>query len=160
MQSTQRPPSRLQPIETLDCGIPVDAQYFDDSRFDALPDPGASALLAQVKLPAQYCGVLEYFSQFTDLWSRDPAEVRTPGLRWQILANREPLSPYHQLTTILNPWGFGSFQFSIRLPEGALVELVARRIDGAVNFSGQPINVVGGRLLGRYWYNSAYGGAR
>ena len=160
MPATQYAPSLLRPIEPLDCGIPLDSQYFDDSRFAALPAVGASALLARVELPPQYCGVLQYFSQFTDLFSRDPAEVQTPGLRWQILANRQPLSPYHQLTTILNPWGFGSFEFSIRLPEGALLELVVRRIDELVNFSGQPIAIVGGRLLGRFWYNSAYGGAR
>jgi hypothetical protein len=149
-----------RPVESLDCGIPLDAQYFDDARFDALPAVGAAALLARVQLPPQYCGVIEYFSQFTDLFSGDPTEVETPGLRWQILANRQPLAPYHQLAAILNPWGYGSFQFSLRLPEGAVVELVVRRIATAVNASGRQINRVGGRLLGRYWYNKAYGGAR
>ena len=126
-----------------------------------LPPVGASALLARIELPPQYCGVLEYFSQFTDLFGRRcRRRWRRRDLRWQILANRQPLSPYHQLATILNPWGFGSFQFSLRMPEGAVVELVVRRIASAVNASGKPITRVGGRLLGRFWYNPAYGSAR
>ena len=149
-----------RPTAALDCGIPIDSQYFDDARIVNLPGPGLSALLARVELPPQYCGVLEYFSQFTDLFSRDPTEVKTPGLLWQILANGQPLSPYHQLVTIINPWGFGSFQFSIRLPEGAVLEMVARRTGSDVASPGKVINMVGGRLLGRYWYNKAYGPAQ
>ena len=154
--------ARVRPhaVPSLDCGTPLDSQYFDDSRFDALPEVGASALLARVQLPPQYCGVLEYFSQFTDLFVVDSTEVETPGLRWQILANRQPLAPYHQLAAILNPWGFGSFQFSLRLPEGAVVELIVRRIASSVNASGKPITRVGGRLVGRFWYDPAYGSAR
>jgi len=150
-------PRILRPVTALDCGIPVDSQYFDDSRIVALPAVGASALLARVELPLQYCGVLQYFSQFTDLFSRDPTEVKTPGLLWQILANGRPLAPYHQLAAIINPWGFGSFQFSIRLPEGAIVEMVVRRAGSDVASPGKVINTVGGRLLGRYWYDGAYG---
>jgi hypothetical protein len=145
------------PVTALDCGIPVDSHYFDDSKIVELPAVGASALLARVDLPPQYCGVLEYFSQFTDLFSRDSTEVKTPGLLWQILANGQPLSPYHQVAAIINPWGFGSFQFSIRLPEGATVEMVVRRSSSNVASAGKVINTVGGRLLGRYWYNGAYG---
>ena len=91
---------------------------------------------------------------------QDPAEVETPGLLWQILANRQPLSPYHRLTAIFNPWGYGSFPFSIRLSEASVVDLVVRRIEDRLSLSGKPITRIGGRLLGRYWYNSAYGGAR
>jgi len=153
-QSTQVVPrSTLAP----DCGIPVDSQYFDDSKIVALPPLGTTALLARVELPPQYCGVLEYFSQFTDLFSGDPAEVRTPGLLWQVLVNGQPLAPYHQLATIINPWGFGSFQFHLRLPEGVLVEMVVRRTGAEVASPGKVINTVGGRLVGRYWYNGAYG---
>jgi hypothetical protein len=145
----------------LDCGTPLDAQYFDDARFEKLPPVGGSALLARVELPSQYCGVLEYFAQFTDLFCGDASQVRTPGLRWQILANGQPLFPYHEMSTILNPWGFGSFQFSIRLPQGARLELIVRRIREAVlppeTPPGTEIKTVGGRLLGRFWYDSAYG---
>jgi len=160
MPVPQRTQSVPRPVAPLDCGIPIDSQYFDDARFADLPDVGASALLARFELPSQYCGVLESFSQYSDLASADPPEVETPGLLWQIRANQQPLSPYHRLTAIFNPWGYGSFPFSIRLVEAATVELVVRRIADRVNVSGRPIKRLGGRLLGRYWYNSAYGGAR
>jgi len=160
MNTMHRVQPAPRPAESLDCGIPLDSQYFDDSRFEELPKLGDFKLLAQFRLPPQYCGVLEYFSQFTDLLSKDPTEVETPGLRWQILTNRQPLAPYHQLSAIINPWGFGSFQFSLRMPEAAVVELVVRHVADPVNASGKPIKRVGGRLLGRYWYNGAYGGAR
>ena len=139
--------------EPLDCRIPVDSQYFDDARFAPLPSVGGTAVLARIELPPQYCGVLEYFSQFTDAFSSNSAAVETPDLVWQILANRQPVSPYHQMTTILNPWGFGSFQFALRMPEGAIVEMLLRRIGNAA-----PVTRVGGRLVGRYWYNASYGG--
>lgn len=160
MPTPQRVQSVSRQVAPLDCGVPIDSQYFDDARFADVPDIGASVLLARFELPSQYCGVLECFSQYTDLASQDPAEVETPGLLWQILANRQPLSPYHRLTAIFNPWGYGSFPFSIRLSEASVVDLVVRRIEDRLSLSGKPITRIGGRLLGRYWYNSAYGGAR
>jgi hypothetical protein len=152
--------TRSRPAERLDCGLPLDSQYFDRSGFLPLPAVGATAVLARMELPPEYCGVLEYFSQYTDLLARDPAEVRTPGLRWQVLANGEPLSPYHAIDSILNPWGYGSFQFAIRLPHGAAIEIVARRMNDDVTGSGKAIATLGARLVGRYWYDTAYGGAR
>jgi hypothetical protein len=154
MLATQRAQVR-PPVTALDCGIPLDSQYFDDAEVVQAPVVGASAVVARFELPAQYCGVLEYFSQFTDVFGRDPSAVETPGLRWQILANRQPLYPYNQLELIVNPWGNGSFQFSIRLPEGAVVEMVVRRTDQRA----PEITRVGGRLMGRYWYSTAYGNA-
>jgi len=141
-----------------DCGIPLDSQYFDESSIVPLPSVGVAVVLARVQLPPQYCGVLEYFSQFSDLFSRDPAEVATPGLTWQLISNGQPLSPYHQMKAILNPWGFGSFQFLLRLPEGALLEMIVRRTASVVSSPGRTINLVGGRVVGRFWYNAAYGG--
>lgn len=149
-----------RPAMALDCGIPLDTQYFDDTRFEATPRLGGHVVLARFELPLQYCGVLECFSQFTDLWSRAPAEVETPGLLWQIQVNRQPLYPYHDLRAIVNPWGYGSFTMRIRLSEGAVVELIARRIAEQVSLSGQTVARIGGRLMGRYWYNNAYGDAR
>lgn len=161
MPMPQRAQSVVRPVAPLDCGIPIDSQYFDDARFDKVPEIGASTLLARFELPSQYCGVLECFSQYTDLASQEPAEVETPGLIWRILVNRQPFSPYNELGVILNPWGYGSFQFSLRLPEAAVVEMVVRRIaEGKSPLSGKSIKRIGGRLLGRYWYNSGYGGAR
>jgi hypothetical protein len=145
------------PTPSLDCGRPIDCQYFDRSNIVALPAVGATVVLARIELPQQYCGTLEYFSQYSDLFSRDPSEVLTHSLLWQIRANGQPLSPYHQLNVILNPWGFGSFQVALRLPEGAVLELIARRTGEAVASPGKQLNAIGGRLVGRYWYNSAYG---
>ena len=48
------------------CGIPVDSQYFDDSSVQKPPELGEEIVLARFELPAQYCGVLQYFAQFTD----------------------------------------------------------------------------------------------
>jgi hypothetical protein len=171
--------------------------------------------------------VLEYFSQFTDLTARDPSQVETSGLEWLILSNRRPLYPYVRLDKVLNPWGFGSFQFSARLDESATIEFVVRRSFTAVPLSttigtnitadlspqevtptpaskanirvgarllvdtgasqetvsvisvtpttftaifrnshtapvpvlgvGDAITQVGGRIMGRYWFNPAYG---
>ncbi|HKE59122.1 MAG TPA: hypothetical protein VKB46_20580, partial [Pyrinomonadaceae bacterium] len=47
-----------------ECGIPLDSQYFDDSSVQAVTQAGDELVLARFELPAQYCGVLEYFSQF------------------------------------------------------------------------------------------------
>ena len=44
----------------------------------------------------QYCGLLENFSQFTDLYGRDFSQVETPGLQWIISVNHRPLYPYVQ----------------------------------------------------------------
>lgn len=136
-----------------ECGQPIDSQYFDVADFAEASGSGAAVTLARFQLPAQYCGHLEYFAQFTDAHAKDPSRVRTPGLHWQIRANGEPLSPYHAMEAILNPWGNGSFQFRIRLPERAVVELV-------VSGKSPDVTLVGGRLMGRYWYNAANGGAR
>jgi hypothetical protein len=145
---------------TPDCGVPIDCQYFDTSNIVPLPTVGGTVVLARVELPAQYCGMLEYFSQFSDLFSRDPSEVLTAGLLWQIRSNGQPLSPYNQLNAILNPWGFGSFQLAIRLQEGAVLELIARRVGEIVASPGKQLNLIGGRLVGRYWYNATYGSGR
>jgi hypothetical protein len=149
--------SRLTSAPSLDCGIPLDCQYFDQSSFAPPPAVGGAVVLARVELPAQYCGVLEYFSQYSDLFSRDPIEVATPGLLWQIRANGQPLSPYNQLNAILNPWGLCNFQLALRLQEGATLELIARRVADAIASPGKQLNLIGGRLAGRYWYNAAYG---
>ena len=42
-------------------------------------------------------------------------------------------------------------------PEGPIVEMVVRRTGSDVASPGKVINTVGGRLLGRYWYNPADG---
>lgn len=136
------------------CGIPVDSQYFDDSKVASLPpDVGQEVSLARFELPPQYCGVLEYFAQFTDAYGRNPWQIATPGLRWMILLNKRPLYPYIGFEHIVNPWGNGSFQVAIRLDESATIEFVVRRVSNSTSC----VKEVAGRLLGRYWYNPIYG---
>ena len=131
------------------CGIPIDSQYFDTVGFQPLPNPGDQVLLAQFQLPAQYCGILEGFSQFTDRFFTNPSEVETVGLEWRLLVDGRPLNPYTTVEAILNPWGVGSYPVRIRLPEGARLEFTLRRRPGAAS-SG--IARVGGRISGRYWF--------
>ena len=135
------------------CSIPLDSQYFDESKVTDAPPIGREVLLARFELPPQYCGVLEYFAQFTDAYGKDPSRIHTPGLQWLLLVNKRPLYPYTNLDRIVNPWGNGSFQVSIRLDENSTVEFQVRRLADEV----PKVTEVGGRILGRYWYNAAYG---
>ena len=144
------------------CGIPFDSQYFDDSDVVDLENPrlevGQEIVLARFDLPPQYCGVLQYFAQFTDKFGRDASRIDTPEIEWKLLVNNHSLFPYLNLRHIVNPWGFGSYPLNIRLDENSSLELVARRVK-------QPTEVpildrvtrVGGRIMGRFWYNPCYG---
>jgi hypothetical protein len=138
------------------CGVPIDAQYFDVSSIQRKPNPGETFTLAEFELPPQYCGVLEYFAQFTDEYASDNSRIETPGVEWLILADGGPLFPYLSLDRIVNPWGNGAFPVAIRLPENVTLKFVAR---GVSSDSPSTIRRVGGRLLGRFWYNSAYSDA-
>jgi hypothetical protein len=135
------------------CGIPLDSEYFDESGVVEAPAIGEQVILARFELPPQYCGVLEYFSQFTDEHAGDPAKIATPGLLWTILVNNRPLYPNLNYDRIVNPWGYGSFQISIRLDDSATIAFVVRRVSN----TAPNITQVGGRIVGRYWYNAAYG---
>ena len=112
--------------------------------------------MARFELPPQYCGLLENFSQFTDQLGRDLSQVETPGLQWIISVNNRPLYPYIRLEHIVNPWGYGSFGVSIRLDENATVEFVVRNLG---YLRPERIKRIGGRIVGRFWYNPAYGDA-
>ena len=139
------------------CGIPLDAQYFDDSRIVALetqPDDYGAIVLAQFDLPPQYCGVLQHFFQFTDLLASDPTRIDTPDLEWVIRVNGHPLHPYLGIQHIVNPWGSSCCPIAIRLDEGARLEFTVRRTG-----TSNEVTRIGARLVGRYWYNSAYGTA-
>lgn len=134
------------------CGIPLDSQYFDECEgVVGNLQKGRTHLLARFELPPRYCGVLEYFSQFTDANAADPVAIETPEFDWSILINGRPLPPYQRFRLILNPWGFGSFQTLIRLSDSAVLEFVARQTDSTA------VTKIGGRLVGRYWYNTEYG---
>src|SRR3989442_7232913 len=154
MNSTSLVATGLDDSLCTNCGIPLDAKYFDESGVAELPGPSQDVVLARFQLVPQYCGTLEYFSQFTDLYARDPLRIETPGLEWVILANNRPLHPYLRLDRVLNPWGYGSFQFSVRLDEGTTLEfLVPRPALGTASGSGPFIapfstsivsNIIGG----------------
>ncbi len=142
------------------CNFCADSSYFDDSSIVPLPPAGREAVLAQFELRPQYCGVLEYFSQFTNLLVSNRVDVETPGLEWAVLSNGRPLAPYLRFDRILNPWGFGSFQIGLRIEEGATVQLVARNRSYRPRPGEAGIERIGGRLVGRYWYDRAYGDVR
>jgi hypothetical protein len=152
--------SGRSPGPRADCGIPLDSQYFDESGVATVPPPGGEVVLARFELSPQYCGALEYFSQFTDLHARDLSRIETPGLQWTLRSNNRPLYPYMRLKSIINPWGYGGFPILLRLEENAAVEIVVRAV-GKTSFSdGAAIRQVGGRIMGRYWYNPGYGDGR
>lgn len=187
------------------CGIPVDAQPFDDASFAAAPKIGQEVELASFTLPPRYCGVIQYFSQYTEIFAEKPIYAETPGLVWSLRSNDRPLHPYTEFSMILNPWGYGSFQTCIRIEDSARVSLVVRgtgiyylpntnviispgkiltspgdpntvptgpiiqpaeppkegaeppKEPGVPDFRASPVQRVGGRLVGRYWYNRAFG---
>jgi len=142
------------------CGIPVDSQYFDDSSVQAAPAIGEELVLARFDLPSQYCGILQYFSQFTDTFAVDNSKITTPNIEWKLLVNSHALFPYINVRRIINPWGYGSFPVNIKVDENSTVELVARGVidDGtAPPGAASSICFVGGRIVGRFWYNSSYG---
>jgi hypothetical protein len=140
------------------CGIPLDAQYFDSSAIvdvggsNAL-EPGRAVPLVSVELPPQYCGVLQYFFQFTNTHAQNPSRIETPGFEWSIRINGHPLNPYLALRHIINPWGSAIAPISIRLDEGARLEFIVRPLATA----DPGLRKIGARLAGRYWYNTAYG---
>jgi len=139
------------------CAIPLDAEYFDVSGIAKgidLPQRGEQRVLASFQLHPQYCGVLTYFAQYTDVHASDPREIETPGFEWVIAQNGEPLFPYTRLNLIVNPWGANYLEFATRLKENARVEIAIRNV-GAEGANGPA--AFAGRLMGRYWYNDTFG---
>ena len=143
------------------CGIPFDSQYFDDSSVENVEVPtlkvGQEIVLARFDLPPQYCGVLQYFAQFTDAFGSDAARIDTPEIEWKLLVNNHSLFPYLNLRHIVNPWGFGSYPVNIRLDESSSLELVARRVTELATTDLDRVTRLGGRIMGRFWYNPCYG---
>jgi hypothetical protein len=132
------------------CGIPTDAGCFDDSRIVAAPAVGEEVVLASYQLHPNYCGEPST-SRSSPIPAANPAEVRTVGLEWEIRCNGNPRDPYVRFDRIINPWGFSGFPVHVRLEEGCITELVVR------GTAASTITTVGGRLLGRFWYNPVYG---
>jgi hypothetical protein len=137
------------------CGIPLDAGVFDRSSIQPAPAAGEEIVLAGYALHRNHCGVLRYFAQFTDRFAQDPARVATPGYQWQIRCDRQPLDPYLTFAHIINPWGLVAFPVDVRLGEGCTVEFSIRNVGPA---PADVLQFVGGRILGRHWYDTRFGG--
>lgn len=138
------------------CGVPLDAGYFDVAGIKNAPAVGAEVEVARYEWHAQYCGALLYFAQYAE--QRTPPQQvisKTPGYEWLILCNNQPRAPYLPTDLILNPWGYNALPIHLRLEEGCTLRLVVRRVAPTVTVE---LSQVGGRLLGRSWYNTIYGG--
>jgi hypothetical protein len=141
------------------CGIPSDAGFFDASSIKEAPQQAQEVVLARYELHRNYCGMLLYFAQFAQFEPpnpNDPTRVDTPGYQWQIRCNGQPRDPYLTFDHIINPWGLSGFPVYLRLDEGCVVEFVVRNVGP---LDEDKLKKVGGRILGRYWYNTIYGGA-
>jgi hypothetical protein len=143
------------------CGIPQDAGFFDNSQIKDAPKLGEEIVLARHELNRNYCGMLMYFAQFVQFTKKDTKnrnEVQTPGYQWQIRCNGQPRDPYLAFQHIINPWGLSGFPIYLRLEEGCVLEFVIRNLSVS-DTDPNNLKTVGGRILGRYWYNTAYGGS-
>lgn len=144
------------------CGIPLDAGYFDVASFQDAPGFGnnlnkAEVELARYELNPQYCGTLLYFTQYAEQEAPKHQVIsHTPGYEWVLLCNNQPRAPYLPTSLILNPWGATNLPIELRLEEGCTLRFIVRRVASTVP---QELSLVGGRLLGRSWYNTIYGGA-
>ena len=148
------------------CGVPLDAGYFDVASITAAPLAG-EVEVARYELNPQYCGTLLYFTQYAEQATppqtppQPPQQVisKTPGYEWLILCNNQPRAPYLPTSLILNPWGYTALPIHLRLEEGCTVRFVVRKVTPVVGDEEVTLLQVGGRLLGRTWYNTQYGGA-
>jgi len=139
------------------CGVPQDAGYFDVASIKAAPKVGEEVEVARYQLSPQYCGTLLYFMQYAELTETGRQVFpKTPGYEWVILCNNQPRAPYLPTDLILNPWGQNALPIHLRLEEGCTVKFVVRKLTPATG--DVKLSQVGGRLLGRTWYNTIYGG--
>lgn len=142
------------------CGIPLDANYFDVAGIQSAPLPGQEIELARYALHPQYCGVLLNFAQHAEPTAPQTQPIfKTPGYEWVILCNNQPRDPYLPTSLILNPWGANAFSVELRLEEGCELRFVVRKVRAPADEVEIPLAQVGGRLLGRHWYNNIHGGA-
>jgi hypothetical protein len=146
------------------CGIPLDAGYFDVAHnFQKPPITGKEIEVARYELNPQYCGTLLYFTQYAEQRQSDEGGIQviseTPGYEWIIFCNNQPRAPYLPTSLILNPWGHTALPIHLRLEEGCIVRLVVRKVTPPGGEKEIALSRVGGRLLGRTWYNPIYGGA-
>jgi len=141
------------------CGVPLDAGYFDVASIQAAPLVGKEVEVARYELNPQYCGTMLYFMQYAEQ-SETQRQVlsKTPGYEWLILCNNQPRAPYLPTSLVLNPWGYNALPIHLRLEEGCTVRFVVRKVSPPADEAEVKLSQVGGRLLGRTWYNTIYGG--
>ncbi|MEK6801873.1 MAG: hypothetical protein AABZ34_04300 [Nitrospirota bacterium] len=144
------------------CSVPLDAGYFDVAGIKAAPgNVGEEVEVARYELNPQYCGTMLYFTQYAEeLNTKRQVLSNTPGYEWLILCNNQPRAPYLPTDLILNPWGYNALPIYLRLEEGCTLRFVVRKVTPPVGGGEVRLNLsqVGGRLLGRTWYNTIYGG--
>jgi hypothetical protein len=138
----------------------MDANYFDVASIKTAPKVvGEEAEVACYELNPQYCGTLLYFTQYAEQDKPNHQVIsHTPGYEWIILCNNQPRAPYLPTSLILNPWGATNLSIDLRLEEGCTVRLVVRKVTPGADETEVKLSQVGGRLLGRTWYNTIYGG--
>jgi hypothetical protein len=156
------------------CSIPLDAGIFDESEIFEIVTPGErgrgglqapllageSLELARFELQPEYCGVLLSFAQFTDRYAINPRNVTTPGYQWVILCDGHPLTPWLTFDRIINPWGLGSFPLALRLDASCMLRFVIRNVDVTPRDPLRWLRQIGGRMVGRYWFDDEHGGRR
>jgi hypothetical protein len=143
----------------IPAGVPADAGVFDESRIIDLAtplEPGREVVLVRFEIHRNYSGILMHFAQYTNRSIGQPPELRTPGYRWELRNYGQPIAPYLSLDHIVNPWGAANFPICLPIGDGSAIELVLR--NESASDPRDRLEVVGGRIMGRYWYNSAYGG--
>jgi hypothetical protein len=135
----------------------MDAGYFDVASIKEAPrNVGREVEVARYELNPQYCGTLLYFTQYAEQEAPKQQVIsHTPGYEWILLCNNQPRAPYLPTNLILNPWGATNLPIELRLEEGCTLRFIVRRVASTVP---QELSQVGGRLLGRTWYNTIYGG--
>ena len=153
------------------CGMPIDAGIFDDSSIlnivtegEAAPafhsaslQPGESLELARFELSPEHCGMLFAFAQYTDRYAANPANLLTPGYEWEICCDDQPLSPWLRFDRIIQPWGLAGFPLSVRLLRDSTLRFVIRNL-GVDPADGNWLRQVGGRVVGKYWFEEEHAG--
>jgi hypothetical protein len=143
------------------CGVPLDAGYFDVAGIQDAPGfeknkDKTEVEVARYELSPQYCGTMLYFTQYAEeSVTKRQVISKTSGYEWLILCNNQPRAPYLPTELILNPWGYNALPIHLRLEEGCTLRFVVRKVAPTVAVE---LSQVGGRLLGRSWYNTIYGG--
>jgi hypothetical protein len=142
------------------CSVALDAGYFDVAGIQDAPGVvGGEVEVARYELSPQYCGTLLYFTQYAEeSGTKRQVLSSTPGYEWLILCNNQPRAPYLPTNLILNPWGYNALPIRLRLEEGCTLRFVVRKVTPAAGETEVKLSQVGGRLLGRTWYNTIYGG--